>query len=85
MGYVQTGNVYQHSVKERKDQSWRVELPVGRIENVLNSHKCLVIQQVDVHNDGDARWSATTKYLQRIGQMLKDQLSSMKNQVPKSR
>ncbi|KAF7656211.1 hypothetical protein LDENG_00045200 [Lucifuga dentata] len=52
-----------------------VELPEGRITDIQDSYKYLGIPQANGSHDEDARRSATAKYLQRVRQVLRSQLS----------
>ncbi|KAF7649379.1 hypothetical protein LDENG_00142260 [Lucifuga dentata] len=52
-----------------------VEVPEGRIADIKDSYKYLGIPQASGSHDEEARGSATAKYLQRVRQVLRSQLS----------
>ena len=56
------------------------ELPEGNITEFQNSYKYLGVPQANGNHEESARKSATTKYLQRVRQVLKSQLNG-KNKV----
>ena len=57
-----------------------LELPVGHIADIQTSYKYLDIPQSHGNHDEEARKTATSKYHQRVKQVLKNQLNG-KNKI----
>jgi len=64
-----------NNIKDKVIPTEGVELPEGTVEDVKDSYKYFGIPLANDNHEEATRKSATTKYLQRVRQVLKSQLN----------